>query len=434
MTNNLLPLYTWFEILGFHPWHAFGVAGTGDLAVNTGCDTLVRRYEWQNSDAVGTKAIEQAIDTAEATLTQYLGYSPAPHYVTETLPWPRLFDGSVRWGPAGSDWRWLTVQATEGEVRAVGVETVAAISVAAAVVYTDADGDGIDDTFTVTAATSVTDVSQIAVYFSLGDRFNGWGSTTQLSPRWRVQPVQVSIAAGVCTVQGPKQLCVRPIKYEGVVNIGSNGLDPSTAGNFVTTLDIYQRYTATDGNTISTSQGVITWETRPSHGWWCCCDGCVGQSTAFSGSPYDPAAVANAVARVGIRDARRGLLTPADASYDSTTGIWSSLDWTVCAEPDRVSLRYLAGWPLGSDGQMQEPYRTIVARLAAAELSRPVCGCDAANRELYHWQFDLSQTARGDELFGISPENLNNPLGTRRGHVQAWKFIMDQQQLTGILA
>jgi hypothetical protein len=70
----LLPLYTFFDILGFHPWHAFGVAGTGDLAVTTGCDTLVRRYEWQNSDAVGTKAIEQAIETAEAKLTQYLGY------------------------------------------------------------------------------------------------------------------------------------------------------------------------------------------------------------------------------------------------------------------------------------------------------------------------------------------------------------------------
>jgi hypothetical protein len=137
---------------------------------------------------------------------------------------------------------------------------------------------------------------------------------------------------------------------------------------------------------------------------------------------------------VGIRDARHGLLTPAEAAYDSTTQTWSSLDWSVCAEPDRVSLRYLAGWPLGSDGQMQEPYRTIVARLAAAELSRPVCGCDAANRELYHWQFDISQTARGDELFGISQENLNNPIGTRRGHIQAWKFIMDQQQLTGILA
>ncbi len=432
--TNLLPLSTWFEVLGFHPWHAFGIAGTGDLAVHTGCDTLVRRYEWQNSDAVGTKAIEQAISTAEDKLTQYLHYSPAPHYVVETVPWPRLASGDIRWGAAGSDWRWLTVQTTEAEVRAVGVETVASISLNTVVAYSDADGDGIDDTFTVTAPTSITDASQIALYFSLADRFNGWGSSTTLSPRWRLQPVQASISAGTVTVIGPKQLCVKPIKYEGVVNIGSNGLDPSTATNFVTTLDIYQRYTATNGTTVTTSQGVITWETRPSHGWWCCCDSCVTQSSAYGGSPFDPAAVAQAVARVGVRDARRGLLTPADASFDTTTGIWSSLDWTVCAEPDRVTLRYLAGFPLGSDGQMQEPFRTVVARLAAAELSRPVCGCDAANRELYRWQFDLSQTAKGDELFGISPENLNNPLGTRRGHVQAWKFIMDQQQLTGILA
>jgi hypothetical protein len=432
--TNLLPLYTWFEIIGFHPWHAFGIAGTGDLAVNTGCNTLVRRYEWQNSDAVGTKAIEQAIETAESKLTQYLGYSPAPHYVIETLPWPRLADGGDRWGAAGGDWRWLTVQTTEGQVRAVGVETVAAISPNAAVTYSDEDGDGIDDTFTISAATTITDTSQIAAYFSTADRFNGFGSTTALSPRWRVQPITISISGGTVTIRGPKQLCVKPIKYEGVVNIGSNGLDPATAGNFVTTLDIYQRYTAIDGQTVTTSQAVITWETRPSHGWWCCCDGCVSQSSAFSGSPYDPAAVSQAVARAGIRDARRGLLTPSESSYDATTGIWSSLDWTVCSQPDRVTLRYLAGWPLGSDGQMQEPFRTIVARLAAAELARPVCGCDAANRELYRWQFDVSQTARGDELFGISQENLNNPLGTRRGHVQAWKFIMDQQQLTGILA
>jgi len=106
----------------------------------------------------------------------------------------------------------------------------------------------------------------------------------------------------------------------------------------------------------------------------------------------------------------------------------------VCTTPDRVTIRYLAGFPLGSDGMMQEPYRTVVARLAAAELARNVCGCEQANRALYYWQFDLSQTARGDELFGISPENLNNPLGTRRGQVYAWKFIMDQQHLTGVLA
>ena len=425
--TNLLPLYTFFEMMGFHPWHAAGIAGTGDLAVNTGCNTLVRRYEWQNSDAAGTLSVAQAIVDAEKKLTQYLGYSPAPHYVTETRAWP------VSDGPWGSDGRWLDMQLEEEEIRAIGVETVAAIQNSAAVSYTDEDGDGIDDTFTVTAATSVTDTSQIAVYFSTADRFNGWGSTTALAPRWRLQPVQVAISAGTVTVRGPKQLCVKPLKYEGVVNIGSNGLDPATAANFVTTLDIYQRYTAIDGNTVTTSQAVITWETRPCHGWWCCCDSCCTPDP-YSGSPLDPAAVAQAVARAGIRDSKRGIVTAAQASYDSTTAIWSSLDWNVCTTPDRVTIRYLAGFPLGSDGLMQEPYRTVVARLAAAELARNVCGCEQANRALYYWQFDLSQTARGDELFGISPENLNNPLGTRRGQVYAWKFIMDQQHLTGVLA
>lgn len=425
--TNLLPLYSFYELLGFHPWHAYGIAGTGDLRADSGCDTLVRRYEWQNSDAAGSRAIELAIESAETKLRQYLGYSVAPHYVSEEFAWP------ASGGPWGSDGRWLSMQLTEGELRAVGVETVAAIQIAAAVTYSDADGDGFDDTFAITAASSLTDVSQIAVYFSTADRFNGWGATTALSSRWRLLPIEVTISGGTITVRGPKQLCVKPIKYEGVVNIGANGLDPALAGNFVTTLDMYQRYTATEGNTVATSQAVITWETRPSHGWWCCCTGCTA-SDPYSGSVYDPAAVARAVARVGIRDARHGLITPAEASYDATTGIWSALDWSVCAMPDRVTVRYLAGFPLGSDGQMQEPFRTIVARMAMAELARPVCGCDSANRELYRWQFDLSQTARGDELFAISPENLNNPFGVRRGHVYAWKAVQNLRQLTGILA
>jgi len=294
-------------------------------------------------------------------------------------------------------------------------------------VYSDPDGDTLLDTWTLTIATAITDASQIAVYYAAADRLN----SAAAGDDWRILPVTISITGGVATIRGRSWQVVKPILYEGLT---SSALDPSVIGNFVTTLDVYQRTTNTNGTTITTSQGVITWETRPSHGWWCCCGGCANQSTAFGGSPYDPAAVAQAVARVGIRDKRHGLLTPADASYDTTTGIWSSLDWTVCREPDRVTLRYLAGYPLGSDGLMQEPYRTVVARLAAAELGRTICGCDYANRELYRWQFDVSQTARGDELFGISPENLNNPLGTRRGHVAAWKFIMDQQQLTGILA
>lgn len=432
--TNLLPLYTWFEIIGFNPFHAFGIAGTGDLRVESGCNTLVRRYEWQNSDAAGHVAIENAIEAAENKLRTWLGFSVAPHYVVETLPWPRLTDlPLMRTGPWDVDGRWLSVQLEEGEVRAVGVETLASISTGVAVTYSDVDGDGIEDTFTVTAATTETDTSQIAVYFSSGDRFSGWGATTAIGSRWRLLPVQVSISGGNVTVRGPKQLCVKPVKYEGVTNVGANGLDPATAGNFVTTLDIYRRYTGIDGNTIATSQAVIEWETDPAAGYLCC--GATDVSSAYSGSPYDPAAVAQAVARVGIRNGTRGIVHPAESAYNSTTGIWSSLDWTVCAEPDRVTVRYLAGFPLASDGQMQEPYRTIVARMAAAELDKPICGCDDANRRLAYWQYDLSRTAgANDEQYGTTGEILNCPFGTRRGQVEAWKQVQHLRQLRGIAA
>src|SRR6187399_2024468 len=190
--TNLLPLYSWLEIMGFHPWHAMGIAGTGDLRMTTGCDSLVRRYEWQNSDAAGRKSIEDAIAVAEAKLTQYLGYSPAPHYVTEDVAWM----GNA-WG---SDGRRQTVQLRESQIRAVGVETLTAISTAAIVTYSDTDGDGFDDTFTISAASSITDASQIAVYFSLADRFTGWGASSAIGERWRLQPITITISGGTITV------------------------------------------------------------------------------------------------------------------------------------------------------------------------------------------------------------------------------------------
>lgn len=413
---NLLPLYSFFEAIAYHPFHAFGIGGTGSLRPTSECNDIVKRYAWQATAAAGHQNVEQAIERAETKLRNWLGFSVAPHYVVETLPWR---------GGASPDGRWPTIQATEGETRAVGVETLVAISANAAVTYTDVDGDGIDDTFTVTAATSVTDASQIAVYFSSADRFSGWGATTALSSRWRVLPVQITISGGVVTVRGPRQLCVRPVLYEGITNVGASGLAPDVSANFVTTLDIYQRYTGVDGTTTATSQGVITWETRPCHGWWCCCSGCTDSST-------DPAATATAVARVGIRDARTGLLTPFEAAYDSASATWAAAP--LCDWPDRVTLRYLAGYPLGSDGQMQEPFRTIVARMAAAELAQYLCGCETANRELHRYQFDLARSAgANDEAYGaVSANDLDNPFGTRRGQVEAWKAVRNLRLLPGI--
>lgn len=422
--TNLLPLETFSQIFAFHPFHFWQLSDDDLLRVTSSCDTLVRQHAYQIADSVGRNEILEAIENAEALLRRELRYSVAPRYTTETVAWPRYHDAAlVRTGAIDTCGRRLSVQLGEGYIQAIGTEKLTLIATAN-VTQSDSDGDTLNDTFTISATTSVTDASQIAVYFSAFDRYDGTGA----SDRWRVLPIRAAISGTTVTITGNLWQIVAPRRYEG---FAAQSLSPAAAGVFVGTLDIYQRTTETNGTTAATSQAVIVWETDPVAGWACC--GSTDVSSAYSGSPDDPAAVAQGIARVGIRDSTNGIVTPAESTYNSTTGIWSALDWSVCAEPDRVLVRYLAGLPLQSDGQMQREWQVTVARLAAAELARPICGCESANRELYRWQLDLARTGgNNDEQFGaISAEDLSNPLGTRRGHIYAWRRITQARLLRG---
>ena len=81
---------------------------------------------------------------------------------------------------------------------------------------------------------------------------------------------------------------------------------------------------------------------------------------------------------------------------------------------------------------MARKFQTITARLAAAELGRPLCACEPANKELARWQFDMARTAgNNDERFAISAEDLNNPFGTRRGQAWAWKAVKNLRLTPG---
>ena len=65
-------------------------------------------------------------------------------------------------------------------------------------------------------------------------------------------------------------------------------------------------------------------------------------------------------------------------------------------------------------------------------MARPICACDTANREWYRWQQDLARTNKDDELYTVSPQDLNNPFGTRRGHVWAWRQVLNLHQKRGV--
>lgn len=429
--SSLLPIETFRAIFGFNPFHFWQLANS-KVPVMSACNTLIFQHNWQFANQVGRDEIERAIEAAEQRLRDYLGYGPAPRYTTETVAWPRFNDISlVRHRSAGADGRWLSVQLSEGYIQAVGVETLTSIGTAN-VTYSDEDGDGLDDTFVVTIATTVTDPTQIAAYFIPADRLDN----DTVSEEWRIQPVKVTISGGIATIRGRAWLLVKPVRYEGVA-VNKSGLDPDDAANFVTQLVIYQRTTNPNGDTVDTAQATLIWETTPCSGWWCCYSCCGDATYSPSDSRLDPAAQAMAVARVGIRDSKLGIVLPGEALRNVDTGIWYQTRFDTCYEPDRVTVRTLAGVPLVNQ-EMSKEWQLIVARLAAAELTHPICACregEAGNRELSRWQFDLGRTAgANDEAYGaVTAEDLSNPFGTRRGHVYAWRQVKNLRNLQGFL-
>lgn len=420
--TTALSLEGWRRVFGHMPWHFWGMADDNVLRVTADCASVVKEYAWMQADSAGRQDILFAIASAERILTEYLSFRPGAVYAEAAMPWPRPADARmVRNGWSDPQGRWMNVALPEAHVIALGVETrdlIATVSVT----YSDPNGDGVSELATITTPTSVTDADQIAVYFQASDRLPG----DPLSEQYRIRPLSVSIAAGVATITGPSYLFVRPINYQTVAPQDNDiDLDPADPGVLASDVSVYRRYTNTAGQTVSDSQGVIIWETRPCHGWWCCC----GCQDANQGSPYDPAATAQAVARVGIRDAGRGVVIPAASVYDSTAGTWATFPWSFCTQPDRVLVRYLAGIPL-VNGDMRSDWAMVTARLAAAELARPICDCVESNRALAYWQTDLAITS-DTESYTVSPADLDCPWGSRRGHIQAWRFVQRMERVRG---
>ena len=436
---NLLSLEEFRREMGFHPWHFWGLANA-TVPVNSACDDTVKQYSWQNSDAVGRDDIIKAIGEAEQKLHDYLGYWPSPKFGSKQLRYPKYLDTRLRYyGYTDADTRWISVPTGENYLQAIGVEARTLLATCN-VTYSDPDGDGLNELFTFTVTTTKTDVSKLAFYFAAADRLDG----EAVDDKYRIQPVNVVISGGVATVKGSRWLLVRPILYEGAT-VGD--INPATAGNFVTTVEAYTRVTDPQGITIADCQVRLEWETMPYPLYRFSGSNSSTSSLVDGGNPStdynplnlennsDPAAVGMAVGRAGIRDSRLGSIIPAEAVWDAGAQVWVSIEWSREMAPDTITVRYQAGIPLDAKGHMTSEMRTLVARMASAELARPICACDTANRELYRWQCDLGRIGGADdERYSISQRDLENPYGTRRGHVWSWKYVKQKQVAEAFLA
>ena len=432
-TENQLSLELWRRIMGWNPWHFWGLADDNLVPVTSACNTVVREYAWQNNDSMGRAEIRRAIASAEARLREYLGFSTGRRFVEEIIPFPRPKQYGQYGAHIDGSGRWLSVTLPEGFVRNVGIQTHEIIDESLSVTYTDEDGDGLFETATLTVATTVTDANEIAVYFNSSDRLHG----EPVSEKYRISPCSIKISGGTATIKINTWLLVKPIKYQGVSPAALSPLLPATSGVFATSLAVYRRYADTTGTTNATVQALLEWETDAYPDW---AVRYAGSDGIFSSNSRDPAAIAYGLARVGIRDKRRGIVSLGRADYNSTTGEWVARDWAFHKQPDRIVIRYEAGVPYEGaessrlESRLQGRWDEIAARFGTAELGKRISSCDQANQEIYRWQFDMSRAAgANDEQYRISDRDLNNPFGSRQGQIYAWRNVVNLKRTRAFL-
>lgn len=394
--STLLPLDSWAKIMGVNPWE-FNQIGEGFPVPNTAqCEHVFFQYQWQQ-DFLSRDEIAQAIQSAETMIADYLGFWPAPKYlVDEVHGYPRT---GIRdtWGNGGTArGQYKALQAHWGKIQGGGIMARSTVDLAGAVVLSDTNGDGIDDKFTVTVATSVTDVSEIAIYFKSSDR-NG----DDVDETWRIRPVKVSISGGNAVITGHPSLLVIP---DLATKTDAEVLDV-TASIYVSEVEVYRVYRDTTATTTTMNQGSAMWENTPG-----------GCDTPDCAVQYVPICL-------GFRNAYTGLVYT-DYMLDGVCPPYAR-------EPDRVSMNYLAGEPL-VNGQMNPDLADAVAKLATSLLPVDKCGCERSNRIISWWRSMVNQ---GEEQRPITTEEINNnPFGeARRGTLFAWHKLEPLQQVWGSL-
>lgn len=413
-TPTLLSLDRWAKLIGLNPVHFAGAAGSTYWPDVGKCDDIWPQHPWQHErDYVSKEELAVAIGDAEAEIKEILGFSPAPAWETQEV---HYFDAPVDHGVRYTPHFTLhnTAVKTEwGYVISAGERLVTEVELAAAVVYSDPDGDGWDELATVTVATTVTNKQQIKLYFA--------GKSGE--PEWEIRPLKnIVISAGVATITLDSWLLIDPDLWEAMPTATSwasdAAIDPESAGNYVTTVDVYQETTD-----VTSASAEFLWEKHGYNRIGVVCPAC-------SGAGCEVCSLSTQDGCLSVRDAKAGLVTPFPATYDSSNAVWVKSAFTECRQPDQVKVSYNAGamdnkYIAGTSLEpMSDWFAQAIVWLSTARLERSICACQGVQQYIKELQRDMTKSTR--EAFFIRYESMDmfhSPFGTRVGEVRAWNRI-----------
>lgn len=417
-TRTLLSLDRWAEILGLDPRH-FNQVETA-AKPSTVCGNPWKQYGWQESGQIGREDLARAIAEAEDRITEALGYPPLPTYIADerrVLPRPAipevfLVPGS--WSGTTADLRGQapSLKLRYGYYLEGGLEAWSVIQAGAAVVYTDADGDGYKETATIAVPlpAGLTSAAEVALVYP--------GESADPTP-WEVRPLRnVTIAGGVITITAWRHQLPDPGLWEALSPTAIDGDDDT---QFLATVDVYRH--ATD----SSRQAQFLWSSDAN----------------ACGCGSDTCATCAASAQEGCllgKDYRLGIVHLSPATWDATLAAWQSAAYAVARQPDRCRLWYRAGYQDGRQKypsiQMDPSLERAIAHYALTLLDEPLCGCPNLEVQVHRYCEDLAleeSSPTGSRRYNLGRGTraglLECPFGTQRGAWEAWQRIQDGRAL-----
>jgi hypothetical protein len=327
-------LNRWPVVMYESGWHFNQLAGSAMYAPLTQpCDRVYTQF--QRDD------IADGLNLAVELVSAELGFYPRPIWITERLDLGH-----------GNPMEWQQLKTEWGYLNEFSIRTKTLIEAGVAVVYSDEDGDGFNETATVTVATTV-DADEVRAYFQVAD-----GAIEAGSDDWEIEPLRVTSDGVNATLVGPKWLFTDPdvvwqYPFEDPNYKTERTFDSDDPANFVDEVDIYRVYGSTTG-----AVKLLT-------------DPILDCSVANSGDIAE-----NAVGR--ITNSKQGFFE---------VRLANCTDLTNCTYyPTQIWISYKAGYPLRNQLMDRQMERQLV-RIANTKIPftpNTFCG----ERTLTMWQND----------------------------------------------
>jgi hypothetical protein len=341
------------------------------------CNFVVYDAGFYGGSQSGRDEVWNAILLAEDQFRNYAGYFVAPSYACD--------EWSFRYGDHRGH-----IRLRNAKIKALGKEALTLLGTVSVspvdssgnpLDITDENGDGLLDTTTIRIPVqSGVSADEISVYFRESDWVNG---TTRC--RNEIRPIRVKETAGQWVITFSSWMMVKPKLHTG---LPQRPLDPENLSIYATSVDVYRRWT--DPSTAIVAQRKNRYQCR-------------------CGQTEDCYVCENAEAC--IVNAERGMIEIK----------WSGAECChLCTE--RLCINYLSG-DCGNE--------SLIARLAAAYLGRDVC-C-GGNPEIKYWMADYIATDdRGKVVTSLSDYEKSNQFGTRRGQVDAFRYLRTRRAIKAI--